>query len=128
MPRKVYLKPPPPTKTMFIAQIVIGALFLVFAVVFFLTVQSEMGEEKPLIALFFIIFMAVCIVIIIHAVKALRLVEEGKFEIAEVSGCTGDVEGDFDQKLRNLEALKKDGLISEAEYRKKRAEIMGEKW
>jgi len=128
MPRKVYLKPPPPTKTMFIAQIVIGALFLVFAVVFFLTVQSEMGEEKPLVALFFIIFMTVCIVIIIHAAKALRLVEEGKFEIAEVSGSIGDVEGDFSQKLRDLEALKKDGLISGAEYRKKRAEIMGEKW
>lgn len=32
------------------------------------------------------------------------------------------------QRLRGLETLKKDGLISEDEYKTKRAEIMGEKW
>jgi hypothetical protein len=33
----------------------------------------------------------------------------------------------FDEKLRRLEALKKDGLVSEEEYRLKRKEILEEK-
>jgi hypothetical protein len=35
---------------------------------------------------------------------------------------------DFDVKLRKLEGLKNEGLISEDEYKKKRAEIMDRKW
>ena len=35
---------------------------------------------------------------------------------------------DFDSKLRKLEGLRKDGLITEAEFARKRAEIMDGKW
>jgi len=35
---------------------------------------------------------------------------------------------DFETKLRKLESLKKDGLITEEEYKQKRREIMDEKW
>lgn len=35
---------------------------------------------------------------------------------------------DFEEKLRKLEALKRDYLISEAEYREKREEIMSQRW
>lgn len=35
---------------------------------------------------------------------------------------------DFEAKLRKLEELKKDGLVSGEEFARKRAEIMGEKW
>lgn len=34
----------------------------------------------------------------------------------------------FDSKIRNLEQLKRDNLISENEYKTKREEIMKEKW
>jgi hypothetical protein len=34
----------------------------------------------------------------------------------------------FDEKLRRLEALRKDGVINDAEYQEKRAEIMREDW
>lgn len=34
----------------------------------------------------------------------------------------------FDEKLRRLEALKSDGLITETEYTEKRKEILVEKW
>jgi hypothetical protein len=34
----------------------------------------------------------------------------------------------FDERLRRLEQLKNDGLISDEEYRHKRAELMGEQW
>src|SRR5262245_6680662 len=35
---------------------------------------------------------------------------------------------DFDGKLRRLAKLKEDGLLSEEEHARKRAEILGEKW
>ena len=128
MSRKVYIKPPPPTKTLFVALVVISALFLLFAVVFFIGIQAELDEAKPFVAIFFLIFSAGCIAIMVHAVKALRLIKAGKFEIAEVGGAAPEVESDFAAKLRDLEALKKEGLISAEEYRKKRAGIMREKW
>jgi len=37
-------------------------------------------------------------------------------------------EDDFDEKLRKLDKLKKEGLINEAEFNKKRAEILDQKW
>jgi hypothetical protein len=37
-------------------------------------------------------------------------------------------EGDFETRLRKLESLRKENLISRQEYDTKRAEIMGEKW
>ena len=39
-----------------------------------------------------------------------------------------DTTGDFESRLRSLEALKRDGLISEAEYEEKRAAILDESW
>ncbi len=35
---------------------------------------------------------------------------------------------DFDEKLRKLEKLKEDGLLTEEEYLKKRGEILKTKW
>ena len=43
----------------------------------------------------------------------------------ESSGQVNDPGLDFEFKLRKLENLKKDGLISEEEFRKKREEIFG---
>ena len=37
-------------------------------------------------------------------------------------------QGDFAARLRSLEKLREDSLVSEAEYQKKRAEILGENW
>jgi len=41
------------------------------------------------------------------------------------SSSTGD---DFETRLRKLNKLKEDGLITEEEFRKKREEILREKW
>jgi hypothetical protein len=35
---------------------------------------------------------------------------------------------DFESRLRKLESLKKDGLITDEEYQQKQGEIMKEKW
>jgi hypothetical protein len=110
---------------MLLAQIILGALFLPFGMVF--VIVSE-GEARPFIALFSVVWAAGCIAIIVTAVKALRLVKKGKIEIAEIGVTSGETEGDFAVRLRGLEAVKKDGLISDGEYQRKRAEIMQEKW
>jgi hypothetical protein len=34
----------------------------------------------------------------------------------------------FDERLRRLEQLKTDGLVSDEEYQRKRAELLGERW
>ncbi len=125
MPRKVYVKPPPVVRTQFVALIVISVLFLLFGLMF--VIMAE-GEARPFVAIFSLIWSAGCIALIVHAVKALRLIKKGKIEIAEISCVAGETESDFAARLRDLEELKKDGLLSDAEYRRKRAEIMQGKW
>mgnify|MGYP003939996855 FL=1 len=38
------------------------------------------------------------------------------------------VSGDFETRLRKLNTLREDGLITEEEFQKKREEILREKW
>jgi len=128
MPRKVYVRPPAPTKSMLVALAVVASLFIVFGIGLFIGVMDELGEAMPFVAFFFLIWTAVCIIIIVHAVKTLRLIKRGKIEIAEIDTTVGDKDSDFAERLRSLEALKRDGLISDDEYRKKRKEIVKEKW
>ena len=54
-------------------------------------------------------------------------------EIGQTAGGSarpGEAAGpnDFEAKLRKLEKLRADGLVSEDEYAAKRAEIMGQQW
>jgi len=113
---------------MFVALIVIGALFMAFGIGFFIAIQKELGEAMPFVALFFLLWLAACAAIIVHAVKTLKLLRKGEIEIAEITSVDRDAENGFATKLHDLELLKKDGLISDDEYQKKRAEIMQEKW
>ncbi len=46
----------------------------------------------------------------------------------ETTGSNNIEEVSFDEKLRKLEKLKRDELITESEFNKKRKEIMNEKW
>jgi len=125
MPTRIYVKPPPPARTMLITQIIIAVLFLPLGIMF--AIISE-GEARPFVAIFSLIWSAVCIALIVNAVKALRLIKKGKIEIAELGVPTGETGSDFAARLRDLEALKKDGLISDEEYQAKRDEIIQEKW
>lgn len=125
MARKIYLKPPHPTRTMLWSQIIIGALFLPFGVALLSTAE---GEARPFAMIFLVIWVIACIAIVVNAAKWLRLIKEGSIEVAEIAGIDSETEGGFSAKLRDLEGLRKDGLITESEYQRKRAEIMQEKW
>jgi len=122
MTQKVYAKP---TTTIFVAQVVIIPLFMIFGLVLFSQADREV---MPFVAIFLLIFESVCIALLVNAVKVLKLIRSGKIEIAEIRGLAGEKGDGFAARLRGLDALKKEGLISEDEYRKKRAEIMQEKW
>ncbi|HHY87500.1 MAG TPA: SHOCT domain-containing protein [Chloroflexi bacterium] len=54
-------------------------------------------------------------------------VEEAGLKDALGAGQAGG-ELPFDEKLRRLEKLRQDGLITESEYRRKREEILAEDW
>lgn len=122
MTQKIYAKPP---KTIFVAQVIIIPLFMIFGLVLFSLADREV---MPYVAIFLLIWEAVCIAILLNAIKALKLIRNGKIEVAEISDLSGKEESSFAAKLRELDALKKDGLISDDEYRKKRVEIMEAKW
>ena len=110
---------------MLVTQIIVLAFFMPLGVVFVFIAE---GEARPFVAIFALIWTVVCIALIAHSIKVLKLIKMGKFEIAEISDPNPENESDFSSRLRNLEALKKDGLISEGEYQKKRKVIMQEKW
>ena len=127
MSRKIYVNPQPEvTRPLLIAQVILGIFFLLFGMMFIFIADDE---ARPFVAVFLLIWVTACIAIIMHAVKLLRLMKKiGKIEVAEIEGAVEDASGDFAERLRALEALKNDGLISDDEYREKRAEIMQTKW
>ena len=47
---------------------------------------------------------------------------------AETNNQSTSVSGDFETRLRKLNSLKEDGLITEEEFQKKREEILREQW
>jgi putative oligomerization/nucleic acid binding protein len=121
MTKKVYMKP---AKTIFVAQLVIIPLFMIFGIVLLSLADREV---MPYVAIFILIWEAGCIALLINAVKALKRMRNGKIEVAEIDDIAGGEEGSFATKLRELAALKKDGLITEEEYQNKRALIMQDK-
>jgi hypothetical protein len=125
MSKKVYVKPPAPTGTMLKAQMVVVSLFLPLGPFFVFVAE---GEARPFVALFALIWVAACISILIYSAKTLKLVKTGKIEIAELGDGDQPQDSAFAQRLRDLEALKKEGLVSDREYQKKRKQILQEKW
>lgn len=122
MTQKLYAKPP---KTILVAQIFIIPLFMIFGFLLFFIADSEV---RIFVAIFIVIWQAGCIAILVNAIKILKQIRNGKIEIAEISSLVAEEGGNFAEKLRALEALKKDGLIADDEYRNKRSEIMQKKW
>jgi cytochrome c-type biogenesis protein CcmH/NrfG len=110
---------------MLIGQMVVVSLFLPLGPVFVFVAE---GEARPFVALFALIWVAACITILLSSAKTLKLVKTGKIEIAEVGDGDQPRDSAFAQRLRDLEALKKEGLVSNAEYQKKRQQILQDKW
>ncbi|MDT8284232.1 MAG: hypothetical protein RQ767_01785 [Thermovirgaceae bacterium] len=122
------------------AGAIVFALFLIFGIVFFSVVLSENSSEaglQVLIAMFGLIWVTVCGLGIVFNIRNYRSWSQDppNSSIATTIGVIEyDVNPDkdnlscFDTKLRKLENLRKDDLITEEEYKEKRREIMNEKW
>lgn len=122
MPTKVYVKAP---KTIVVAQIILVPLFMIFGLLFIFVVP---GEARVFVAIFIVIWEAACIAILLNAIKILKRIKNGKIEVVEISGLAGGEENNFAAKLRDLDGLKNDKLISDDEYQAKREEILKAKW
>jgi hypothetical protein len=113
--------------------IVIGVLFLLFGVTLAVVVAmeastSELGLLIAQIA-FFILWIAGCIAIIVFNVRILKGRHSAEQNaLLDVHVEDGGTAGDFETRLRQLERLRRDGLISEAEYQDKRTQIVQERW
>ncbi len=117
-----------------VAGIVGGVLGLGIGIVFLAAVPSEPGPEG-LRNFFFLIWFLVCGGIILYYVRNLASFKKG--EAATVPLTASEVvemeQGesaamDFAARLRRLEGLRKDGLVSEEEFQAKRKQILDEKW
>lgn len=62
------------------------------------------------------------------SVSALGMVVAGAKIIEDAGPTHGAPPLPFDDRLRRLEQLRKDGLVSDEEYQRKRAELLGEHW
>ena len=133
MKRKAHVTPGNLIVTQARIGIGIGVLFLLFGLTLAVVVAmeasaSELGLLIAQIA-FFILWIAGCIAIIVSYIRILRgrhsPEQNALLDVhVEDSGTTGD----FETRLRQLEHLRRDDLISEAEYQDKRTQILQERW
>jgi hypothetical protein len=120
---------PRPTKLSGIATIVAGAVFLLFSALPF---AASDGEARPFALLFGAIWVLACLSFIAYGVYIIASKKPSSGLLYEVEGqAAGQPEGPrdgFDARLRGLEGLRRDGLITEEEYRRKREEILNAPW
>lgn len=128
-----------PSRAASVMQAVLGFAFLIFGAVFVFSqavnVSSSEPELKLLLTLFGIIWIIACGAIAGYGVYCLSKRKPAALFTLEFEHdqLTSEVNGesnsaDFDARLRKLESLKKEGLISADEYNRKRTELMMEKW
>ena len=109
--------------------VVVVGLMLFWGLGFGLDVLSETPESegglKIMISLFFLVWAVACGAILLSFLRVARQrgsASPESFLDVEYQGA------DFDDRLRKLEILRREGLVTEDEYTVKRSEIMAEKW
>jgi hypothetical protein len=133
MTRKVHVSPGGATAAQAKVGIAVATAFLIFGLVFGAVIAMEgLGPEPGLAVLqvlFLLIWVGVCVAMIVSFSRmASRKGPPGDRALFEVEESGDAPSGDFEMRLRKLEALKRDGLLSEEEFRAKRDEVMREKW
>lgn len=113
-----------PSKGMSRFTFFIGLLFCVFGVVF--TIGSFFMPVAFFAVPFAVIWTSIAVFNTSRAYKN-GFTEEG-VPMYEIESVEEKDEIDFEDKLRSLERLKQDGLISEEEYSVKREQIMSREW
>ena len=115
---------------------IVGLIFLLlFGIGFAILVGNVLAENDapPMFSfLFFIIIVAwigtVLFMLVYHIKNLNRSKGLSLIDINTEPEINNDTKRQPMQSLRELELLKKDGLITETEYQKKRAQILDERW
>jgi hypothetical protein len=120
---------PRPTKLSGIAMIVMGIVFLAFSALPF---SAAEGEARPYAMIFGAVWVIMCVGFVVYGAYILVSAKPSIGIVYDIVGGapTGgtNTDNDFDARLRKLEKLKQDQLISEDEYRRKREEILKDPW
>jgi Short C-terminal domain len=135
-PSRVRVKP---GKTVWALTLVGGLVFAAFGLFVllpFLTAFgaafSQFGDDFGL-GVFAVGFALVWIAFTLglSAVSAYNLLRPQSASVLDIDmehAPGGESNEDFEARLRRLERLRQDGLVSQEEYDRKRAEILGERW
>jgi len=111
-----------------IVGIVVTAAFLLMGILFF----GLLAHEGSVVGMAFMGFWMVMVLIImgiyIYNLKNYKNMDKNIAGEIVLPGSMQTGEPAFDEKLRRIEDLHKSGLITEDEFRKKRSEIMDQKW
>jgi len=118
------------SKPISLLGMVVGIGLLTFGITFFGSEIFSSKNTPPFVILFFILWIGISISItVFHGAnvfskKGVSIVDMD----VKTDGQENRETNDFEEKLRKLNALKKDSLIDEDEFKKKRQEIMQRKW
>jgi hypothetical protein len=113
---RVHVKPSKPASVL---GIVVGIVFIFIGIT----------QVIPMAGLFGVLWTLIAVAI--TGFNVYNLVSEkssGYYEINVDTGKESSDQGDFADRLRKVERLYRDGIITEAEYRQKREDILREKW
>jgi len=133
MNRKIQIAPGKMTSLQAKIGIVVISLFLVFGLVLALVALNDTsGEDTSFyiaIGAFFLIWNVACIGMIVFFSRLIKAAKDSPADsLAEIRIENDASTNDFETRLRSLEKLKQDGLVSEEEYRLKRSQILEDKW
>ncbi len=125
-----------PSKPASVGALIGLCFLLLFGIAFSFLVGTVLVEnEAPLaMSIVFYLFMigwvgTALFMLVYHILNLKRAKGLSLIDIETESGFQADGTGsDPIHRLRDLEALKRDGLINEDEFRRKREEIMQQKW
>lgn len=118
---------PRPTKLSGATLIAAGGMFLLFGAV---PLVAAEGDARPYALAFGAVWIMVCLSFIGYGVHILRSARPAVGMVLEIEGGAASPApgGDFAARLRELEKLREDRLVTEEEYRRKRAEILDARW
>ena len=113
--------------------LIASIILLLFGIVFLIAIQGDLSYEDSsgmLVNLFLICWILVMLLIIfINARSLSRTNAPSMLDIdTETDDNTPQIQNDIEFKLKQLEKLKSENLITEAEYNLNRNEIMQSKW
>jgi hypothetical protein len=133
MKRNISVAPGKMTSLQAKIGIVVISLFLLFGLILAPVALNDTSGEDPgfyiAIGAFFLIWNVACIGMIVFFARLIKAAKDSPADsLADIRIENDASSNDFETRVRSLEKLKQDGLISEDEYRLKRSQILEDKW